>query len=136
GKWFLRKEIFAKSLEHKKIPTLHDDTWFTPEWIGTPVEAQQVKDLINHKSGPLFDVVFPVVHGTLCEDGTLQGLLELAGLPYVGSGVLSSAIGMDKDISKRLVRSAGICVTPFLTIKSDEWLENTESFIKLVSQKI
>lgn len=56
------------------------------------------------------DVVFPVLHGTFGEDGTLQGLLELAELPYVGAGVLASAAGMDKDITKRLCREAGLPV--------------------------
>ncbi len=59
------------------------------------------------------DVVFPALHGPHGEDGALQGLLELAGVPYVGAGVLGSAIGMDKDVSKRLLREAGIEVAPF-----------------------
>jgi D-alanine-D-alanine ligase len=67
------------------------------------------------------DVVFPVVHGTFCEDGTLQGLLDLAGVPYVGAGVAGSAIGMDKDIAKRLLRDAGIPVTPWITVHKAEW---------------
>ena len=54
------------------------------------------------------DVVFPVLHGTFGEDGTVQGLLELAGLPYVGAGVLASAVGMDKDVQKRLFEQAGL----------------------------
>ena len=54
------------------------------------------------------DVVFPVLHGTYGEDGTVQGLLDLAGLPYVGSGVLGSAVGMDKDMQKRLFLQAGL----------------------------
>ena len=62
------------------------------------------------------DVIFPIVHGTLGEDGCLQGLLRMADLPFVGSDVLGSAICMDKDISKRLLRDAGIAVTPFLTL--------------------
>ena len=53
------------------------------------------------------DVVFPVMHGPLCEDGTIQGLLELADIPYVGSSVLASAVGMDKEVAKRLVRKPG-----------------------------
>ncbi|MEZ4356608.1 MAG: D-alanine--D-alanine ligase family protein [Myxococcota bacterium] len=61
------------------------------------------------------DVVFPIIHGRGGEDGTLQGLLELAELPYVGSGVLSSAIQMDKDIAKRLLAGAGLPVTPWIT---------------------
>jgi len=63
------------------------------------------------------DVVFPVLHGTLGEDGAVQGLLEIAGMPYVGAGILGSAIGMDKDVMKRLLRDAGIPITDFRTIR-------------------
>src|SRR6202008_2301612 len=56
------------------------------------------------------DVVFPVLHGTYGEDGTVQGALELAGVAYVGAGVLGSAIGMDKDVQKQLLRDAGVAV--------------------------
>lgn len=59
------------------------------------------------------DVVFPVMHGPLCEDGTVQGLLELAEVAYVGSGVLASAVSMDKDVAKRLAEFAGIPVAPY-----------------------
>ncbi len=65
--------------------------------------------------GPL-DVIFPVLHGTFGEDGTLQGLLELAGVPYVGAGVLGSALGMDKDVQKRLLRDAGVPVVRYFTL--------------------
>jgi D-alanine-D-alanine ligase len=61
----------------------------------------------------LVDVFFPIVHGTYGEDGTIQGLLELAGVPYVGAGVLGSAVGMDKDVMKRLLREAGLPVGDF-----------------------
>lgn len=66
--------------------------------------------------GQAVDVVFPVLHGTMGEDGTVQGLLELAGLPYVGCGVLGSALGMDKDVAKRVVAAAGIPVLPYLSV--------------------
>jgi D-alanine-D-alanine ligase len=62
------------------------------------------------------DVVFPVLHGTFGEDGTVQGAMELAGIAYVGSGVLGSAIGMDKDVAKRLMRDAGIPVVDFAVV--------------------
>ncbi|MBH3424300.1 MULTISPECIES: D-alanine--D-alanine ligase [Pseudomonas] len=62
------------------------------------------------------DVIFPIVHGTLGEDGCLQGLLRMADLPFVGADVLGSAVCMDKDISKRLLRDAGIAVAPFITL--------------------
>ena len=138
GNWFLGNDIFAKSLEHNKVPKLEDQhqTWFTPEWVGKPASKQTAKELIAHSSHPLFDVVFPVVHGTLCEDGTLQGLLELSGLPYVGCGVLSSAIGMDKDISKRLAISAGIAVAPYLVIKHDQWQANPSHFTHQITEKL
>ena len=63
------------------------------------------------------DVIFPVLHGTLGEDGAMQGLFEVAGIPYVGAGVLGSAVGMDKDVMKRLLRDAGIPITEFRTVR-------------------
>jgi D-alanine-D-alanine ligase len=67
------------------------------------------------------DVVFPVLHGTFGEDGTVQGLLELTGLPYVGAGVLASSVGMDKDVQKRLFRDAKIPVVEWTAIPRHEW---------------
>ena len=72
-------------------------------------------------SGSPIDIVFPVLHGTFGEDGTVQGLLELADIPYVGSGVLGSAAGMDKDAMKRLFASAGLPQTPWLTLLRSDW---------------
>jgi D-alanine-D-alanine ligase len=68
------------------------------------------------------DVVFPVLHGTFGEDGTIQGLCELAGLAYVGTGVFASAACMDKDFQKRLMRERGIPVVDFLTVDRDDIL--------------
>ncbi len=67
------------------------------------------------------DVVFPVVHGTLCEDGTLQGLFELAEIAYVGCGVLASAVGMDKEFTKRLLRDVGVPIVPYLCVRKGQW---------------
>lgn len=64
-----------------------------------------------------FDVVLPLVHGTNGEDGKLQGLFELADVPYVGAGVLGSAIGMDKDVAKRLLRDAGLTIVPYFALR-------------------
>jgi len=69
---------------------------------------------------PEIDVVFPVVHGTFGEDGTLQGLLEMADLPYVGAGVLASAVAMDKEVAKRMCRQAGVPVVEFYLASSPE----------------
>ena len=62
------------------------------------------------------DVIFPVLHGTFGEDGTMQGLLELAGIPYVGAGVLGSAVAMDKEVMKRLFRERGLPIVPYLVV--------------------
>ncbi|MDQ1035942.1 D-alanine-D-alanine ligase [Streptomyces sp. V3I8] len=67
------------------------------------------------------DVVFPVLHGPYGEDGTLQGLLELSGVPYVGSGVLASAVGQDKEYMKRVFTSFGLSVGPYVVIRPREW---------------
>jgi D-alanine-D-alanine ligase len=71
--------------------------------------------------GQRLDVIFPVMHGTYGEDGTIQGLLDLAGLPFVGAGVLGSAIGMDKDVAKRLLQVAKIPVVPWVTVYRHDW---------------
>jgi len=67
------------------------------------------------------DVIFPVLHGTFGEDGTVQGLLELADIAYVGAGVLGSAAGMDKDVMKRLFREAGLPIVKHVTVLRSEW---------------
>ena len=74
---------------------------------------------------PEIDVVFPALHGTFGEDGTLQGLLELAGLPYVGAGVLASSVSMDKEVMKRLARERGLPVVDYLVFSRLE-LRDTE----------
>ena len=68
----------------------------------------------------MFDVIFPILHGPFGEDGTIQGFLKLVNIPYVGPGVLGSAVGMDKDVMKRLFRDAGIPIGKFLSMKSHE----------------
>ena len=77
------------------------------------------KDSVSGESQKL-DAVFPILHGPFGEDGTVQGLLKLAGVPFVGSSVLGSAVGMDKDIMKRLFRDAGIPMGDFLCIRRHE----------------
>jgi D-alanine-D-alanine ligase len=70
--------------------------------------------------GIILDVIFPILHGPFGEDGTVQGLLKLADLPFVGAGVLGSAVGMDKDVMKRLLREGGAPIGKFLTLRSGE----------------
>lgn len=77
------------------------------------------------------DVVFPILHGPFGEDGTVQGLLKLADVPFVGAGVLGSAVGMDKDVMKRLLRDAGIPIGKFLVVRSHEKLTYADAVKEL-----
>jgi D-alanine-D-alanine ligase len=81
------------------------------------------------------DVVFPVLHGTYGEDGTVQGLLDLAGLPFVGSGVLGSAVGMDKDMQKRLFLQAKLPVGDFLAIARADWEKSRGKVLSTIRKK-
>ena len=72
------------------------------------------------------DVIFPVLHGPHGEDGTIQGYCDVIGVAYVGAGVLGSAIGMDKDVHKRLLRDAGIPIVPYEVVRSHEWANARE----------
>jgi D-alanine-D-alanine ligase len=139
GSWFLGHDVFSKSLEHNQVLSLHNNhqAWFVPESIGSPgnQDSQRPKELKQQQTKDHhFDVVFPALHGTLCEDGTLQGLLEIANLPYVGCGVLSSAIGMDKDVSKRLAINAGVAVAPYIAVKHDQWQKRPQHIIQQVEK--
>ena len=82
------------------------------------------------------DVIFPVLHGTYGEDGTIQGLLELAGIPYVGAGVLGSAAGMDKDVMKRLFHAAGLPIVKHLTVLRHDWESAPRKIRKEIASKL
>ena len=82
------------------------------------------------------DVVFPALHGTYGEDGTLQGLLEMANIPYVGAGVLGSSAGMDKDVTKRLLRDAGLPIVEFVSVLDSQWQSQSENICQMIDSKI
>ena len=114
-------------LLHEGIPTL-----FPPEpGAGTVVAKTRGTDLAQAKEavGRSLDVVFPVLHGTFGEDGTIQGLFELAGIAYVGSGVLGSAAGMDKDAMKRLFKEAGLPIVKHVTVLRSQWEKSPKKAI-------
>lgn len=92
--------------------------------------------LAEPRSKPEVDVIFPVLHGTFGEDGTVQGLLELADVPYVGAGVLASAAGMDKDVMKKLFRDARIPIVRWVLVLRNEWKENPAAARQLIGKKI
>ncbi|HLB58188.1 MAG TPA: D-alanine--D-alanine ligase A, partial [Gammaproteobacteria bacterium] len=141
GSWFLGDDVFKKELTAPKLLKLQRETnrkLFNPDSIGKAIQSVEPNPLFTQTKNNqrIFDVVFPVIHGTFCEDGTIQGLLELADVPYVGCGVLSSAIGMDKDISKRLVQAAGMAIPPFLTFKRGQWDRDSAGCSELVNQEL
>ena len=82
------------------------------------------------------DVIFPVLHGTYGEDGTIQGLFEMADLPYVGCGVLASSCGMDKAFMKILFRDAGLPICKYVWFLRDEWARNSDAIVKQVESKL
>jgi len=82
------------------------------------------------------DVAFPILHGPYGEDGTVQGLLELAGIPYVGAGVLASAVGMDKVIFKDVARAHGLPVPAYLAVKRKEWEQEPEQAVARAEAEI
>ncbi len=84
----------------------------------------------------LVDVVFPVLHGTFGEDGTIQGLLELANIPYVGAGVMASAVGMDKEIMKDVFRSKGLPVVRYVMVKRKAIEDNMDAAVQKIESEI
>jgi D-alanine-D-alanine ligase len=95
--------------------------------------------IIPAETNPLtqsLDVIFPVLHGTFGEDGTIQGLLELADIAYVGSGVLGSATGMDKTVMKQLFAAAGLPQTPHVNLLRSEWTADPRRCIKLIEKNL
>ncbi len=115
GAWVLGPSDPAILTAHgRELPVVVSDT-SSDTSTGTdvvPTATKSAGELING-----VDVVFPVLHGAFGEDGTIQGMLELAGIPYVGPGVLASAAAMDKDVTKKLVGAAGLAVGEYVVLR-------------------
>ena len=108
-------------------------------WLDNHFEQKNklhLYDIKNKNKEVVVDVVIPALHGTFGEDGTLQGLLELAMVPYVGADVTGSAVGMDKDIAKRLLKESGIPVVPSITVNKQSWKENSKTIMKEAPAKL
>lgn len=128
GKWLLSDE--SKFLINESDPELialnrsSDVVTFAPESNGaiSSIDNMEGNRHLDTASGgtPAIDVAFPILHGPMGEDGTVQGLLKLANIPFVGASVLGSAVGMDKDVMKRLLRDAGIPIAAFIALKEHE----------------
>ena len=127
GKWYLNeKSTFLLNSDNPKLIMLNQSN---ENVMVVPTDKDlQLYSLKNQQIIGSLDVVFPVLHGPLGEDGTIQGLLKLANVPFVGADVLGSAIGMDKDTAKRLLRDAKIPIAKFLTFNrnSVNYIDFTE----------
>ncbi len=127
GTWYLQKDIDTENTNALEIKTSTDH-----QIAVIPGAGKHCLTLKNGRTLPA-DVVFPVLHGTFGEDGTVQGLLEMADIPYVGCDVLGSSINMDKDIAKILWRNAGIPIVPYVLVRLIDW-EKTDKKIQLIEQ--
>ncbi len=121
GTWVLGTGKPAElALRNRTLPRV-DATGVALTLLGDPTRRELVR-IAGERSGEVLcgvDVVFPVLHGAFGEDGTIQGLLELAGLPYVGCGVLASAAGMDKGFARKLLRAEGLPVTDTVVLHGE-----------------
>lgn len=118
GKW--HKSTGAAYLLNSENPKLIALNKRSAQEVGLTTGAKSGLLVLKNQQAEPLDVVFPVLHGPLGEDGTVQGLLKLMDIPFVGPGVLGSAIGMDKDVQKRLLQAAGIPVAKFLTVRAEQ----------------
>lgn len=129
GRWLLNDSSkFLLNADNPKLIKLNkssDSVALIPQSSG------KIANFSNPKSIRTIDVVFPILHGPFGEDGTVQGLLKLANIPFVGAGVLGSAVGMDKDAMKRLLRDANIPIPKFLTFKDTDKI-NFEKIVKVL----
>jgi len=115
GQWHLNDaERFLLGADNPKLIKLSDSAENLALIPGE--KSDQLIKLKQQQSIGKIDVVFPILHGPFGEDGTIQGLLKLANVPFVGASVLGSAVGMDKDVMKRLLRDAGIAIAKFITV--------------------
>ncbi len=118
GSWLLNDTSqFLLNSQNPKLIRLnqsHDAVTLVPQGGGA------LAHLTSNQADTALDVVFPILHGPYGEDGTVQGLLKLAGVPFVGSGILGAAVGMDKEMMKRLLRESDLPVGPFLVFKAHQ----------------
>lgn len=124
GKWLLNDN--SKFLLNANNPKLIKLNQASDAIALAPQSNGQISNLSKKINNIKIDVVFPLLHGPFGEDGTVQGLLKLANIPFVGASVLGSAIGMDKDVMKRLLQEANIAIGKFIALKSTDIIPKYE----------
>jgi len=127
GAYVLESDDPARfALDPERLPEVADNG-SRVRWPQSAASRElTVTDASGERSLGDVDVVFPILHGRFGEDGTVQGLLELVGLPYVGNGVLASALGMDKHFTKTVLEGAGIPVAPWVALTRSSWAADRE----------
>jgi len=133
GRWLSSSEALRLLKEKAPIGNLPEHV-FVPDPHHKALMAINAEVTTSEKK-PV-DVIFPLIHGTYGEDGTIQGLFELADIPYVGAGVLGSAVGMDKVIQKQLLKHARIPVTPDYSFLYEEYKSNPKSHLAAIEKKL
>jgi len=135
GRWRLNDISLLEG--RKSLPVFKDaPKVILPPNVADPESGSALIGLGEGGEAKPIDVVFPVVHGPLCEDGTIQGLLELADVPYVGCGVLASAVAMDKEMAKRVARDAGIPIVPYLALKHERWKKEKDRAAEKIQREL
>src|SRR5829696_2287838 len=124
GRWHVLPSAPALPSETGRMPEVTDGDGAPADLVEGLGRSREL--VVADGSRTQIDVVFPVLHGPYGEDGATQGLLELAGVPFVGSGVLGSAIGMDKAVQKVLFRDAGLPIVAYEVVREPEWDEDPE----------
>jgi D-alanine-D-alanine ligase len=133
GKWVSSPDALELVKDGKNLKKVSENILLpNPKYRG--LVRLNPKSNIQHQKS--FDVIFPVLHGTFGEDGTIQGLLELSGIAYVGAGVLGSAVGMDKIITKQLCEQAGIPITPYVWFLKRNFHANKKKIISDIEKKL
>ncbi|HTK09818.1 MAG TPA: D-alanine--D-alanine ligase family protein [Ktedonobacteraceae bacterium] len=125
-----------RALQSKSEPVLEESRAVTLAGDPTVRRLVPVNGQEDLHGGGALDVIFPVLHGPYGEDGTLQGLLDMANIPYVGNGVLGSAIGMDKEKTKIIFRSIGLPIVADLVYRRSEWERDPERLLTEIEQKL
>ncbi|MET9084094.1 D-alanine--D-alanine ligase family protein [Streptomyces sp. NPDC004237] len=138
GRWVLTAdEPERMAISDRRTPEVGDLAESTEGGVVLPLDPAN-REVVYSEPGSVpkalgeVDVVFPMLHGPYGEDGTLQGLLELSGVPYVGSGVLASAVGQDKEYMKRVFTTFGLKVGPYLVIRPREWQQDESAARKRI----
>ncbi|MET9296962.1 D-alanine--D-alanine ligase family protein [Streptomyces sp. NPDC003077] len=138
GRWALTSDDPERmTFADRRLPSVAELAESTEGAVVLPQDPS-TREVVYTEAGAVpkvlgeVDVVFPVLHGPYGEDGTIQGLLELSGVPYVGSGVLASAVGMDKEYMKRVFLSYGLPVGPYEVVRPREWEQDPAAVRKKI----